>query len=75
MTNEQIRDFLRSEINNERDGGVCPATFGSALDSLQQWPDDAWEERFGSRDGVERYLRTSIEESGADGELRYVPGV
>lgn len=36
---EHLRAFFEVEIRNEREGGVSPATLGSALDSWDQAPD------------------------------------
>jgi hypothetical protein len=40
VVSPQARRLWRAELENERHGGVSPATLESALDSLEQWPID-----------------------------------
>lgn len=34
-----LENFFRAEIANERNGGITPSTLSSAIDSLSQYPD------------------------------------
>jgi len=52
-----LEAFLWAEIRNEDDGGISPTTLESALDSLEQMPDDVLEE-----------LNVDIQASGVDGD-------
>ena len=35
---QRTKRFLEAEFNNERHGGITPATVHSTIDSLLQWP-------------------------------------
>jgi len=52
-----LEAFLWAEIRNENDGGISPTTLESALDSLEQMPDEVLEE-----------LNADIKASGVDGD-------
>ena len=45
-TDENTKEFFRAEIRNEQNGGISPSTLYSALDSLNQYPDDYFEQDF-----------------------------
>ena len=71
MISEDTARLFRAECNNESEGGVSPATLGSAFDSLQQGydpridPDEEWD-----ADAVEAEVESLIAEHGPDKELR-----
>jgi len=52
-----LEAFLWAEIRNEDDGGISPTTLESALDSLEQMPDEVLED-----------LNADIKASGVDGD-------
>jgi hypothetical protein len=76
LTYQALRNFLRVEIRNEDQGGVRPATLGSALDSWEQAPDDVlrnWCGNNASLKEVEAELRALVKKHGAgEGVVHFV---
>lgn len=44
---EETKNFFKAEIRNEINGGIFPANLVSALDSLNQYPEDNFISDFG----------------------------
>jgi hypothetical protein len=67
-----LRKFFAVELRNEDQGGIRPATLGSALGSWQQAPEDVlkqWCHYEVNLDKVEEELKLLIEIHGEDANL------
>jgi hypothetical protein len=69
---DALKSFFECEVRNEDDGGVSPATLGSAMDSWVQAPDDVLEDWCGGKTdlaGVKKALQALIKKYGTSWRL------